>query len=129
MRYSYVPRRPVFWEYRSRLVRPASADPTQNPVFLGDVVLTGTDARDRGDVPDSVVRDVFDDREFIVQVSPHGDEHWYDTYARFSSIFDAATWCLLFGLTMRPGPEFRLQSRALEPNATDDIVIGGESSG
>lgn len=50
-----------------------TADPTQHPIILGDVVLTGTGGdEETGDGPDQVVSDIFEAREFVVQVRPYG---------------------------------------------------------
>lgn len=102
----------IWWLY--------TADPTQYPIFLGDVVLTGIgDDEETGDVPERIIRDIFEPQEFVVQACPHGDNSWHDTYARFESIFDAATWCMLLTHTLRPGALLRLTSRSA-PQGFDD---------
>ena len=60
-----------------------SADPMQYPVFLGDVVLTGTGVDEDEALLEQIVRDVFEEREFVVQVMPHGRGPWQDSFARF----------------------------------------------
>lgn len=72
-----------------------TANPMHHPIILGDVVMTGI-AEDGGgtDVPDVLFQDIFEAREFVVQICPPRDNVWYDTFARFADVFDAATWCL-----------------------------------
>lgn len=98
-----------------------TADPTQYPVFLGDVVLTGmTESDEGGTLLEQIESDIFEQREFIVQVKPRGQESWNDSFARFGNVFDAATWCMLFTHTLRPGAMLRLQSRTPAPESFDD---------
>lgn len=110
----------IWWLY--------TADPTQYPVFLGDVVLTGTgEVEESGDVPDHIVQDIFEQREFVVQVQPHGAGDWRDTFARFDSVFDAATWCMLFTHTLRRGALLRLCSRTPTLERSDDSARGSDA--
>ena len=107
-----------------------TADPMRYPVILGDVVLAGISAdgdKDGGDVPEGLVRDVFEEREFIVQVQPDDTESWHDTLARFENVFDAATWCMLLTHTLRPGVLLRMQSRVPLPDEFD-ISCGPDRS-
>lgn len=88
-----------------------SAEPTDRPVMLGDVVLTGVgDHENEGDVPEVVVEQIFHRNNFVVQVRPYDRTSWCDSFARFDSVFDAAIWCLLFEATMRRGTRFRVRS-------------------
>lgn len=48
-----------------------SAQPTESPLILGDVVLTGAgDYPDGSDIPDPVIEQIFVRDEFVVQVHP-----------------------------------------------------------
>ncbi|WP_292789389.1 DUF3846 domain-containing protein, partial [Microbacterium sp. UBA7513] len=92
-----------------------TADPMQGPIILGDVILTGNGELDAtGDVPEVLVQDIFEARRFIIEGRRHGEDAWRDTYARFDSIFDAATWCLVLSNTLRAALELRLTSRAVK---------------
>jgi len=98
-----------------------SADPTQYPVFLGNAVLTSaSDHGDEGSLMERIIGDVFEQREFVVQVRPFGHTAWRDSLARFENVFDAATWCMLFSHTLRHGALLRLQSRIREPESCDE---------
>lgn len=105
-----------------------SAEPTQYPIFLGDVVLTGTGDDEDDALLEEIVRDVFEKREFVVQVMPYGRGSWHDSFARFTDVFDAATWCMLLVSTLRPGAGVRLQSRPPERDSVDDALRGGGAS-
>ena len=104
-----------------------SAEPMEYPVFLGDVVLTGTGDDEDEALLGQIVRDVFEEREFVVQVMPRGTPEWHDSFARFTDVFDAATWCMLLVSTLRPGAGVRLQSRAPSPEGLDDSLRGSGS--
>lgn len=104
-----------------------TADPTQYPMILGDVVLTGNGSdEDTGDVPERIVRDIFGTQEFVLQAKPFGVGPWRDTYARFGNVFDAATWCMLFTYCLRPGAHFRLRSHAEESEHRGGALRGGD---
>ncbi len=107
-----------------------TANPMQHPIILGDVVLTGI-AEDGGgtDVPDSLVQDIFEAREFVVQIRPPQDTVWHDTFARFADVFDAATWCMVLTYTLHPGSSIRLCSRAsmVESESFDDSFRGSDA--
>ncbi len=105
-----------------------SAEPTQYPIFLGDVVLTGTPEDEDGSLLEQIVRDVFEQREFVVQVMPYGRGPWQDSFARFTDVFDAATWCMLLVSTLRPGAGVRLQSRPPAPDSVEDSIQKGDAS-
>ncbi len=105
-----------------------TADPLEYPVILGDVVLTGSGDDEGADVPDCIVREIFEAREFVVQVRPYGFDAWHDTYARFDSVFDAATWCMLLSHTLRAGALFRLCSRTRDTDTDEHAFVGGEDS-
>lgn len=95
-----------------------SAQPTDYPVILGDVVLTGVgDRENEGDVPEAVIEQIFHRDNFVVQVRPYDRSSWCDSFARFDSVFDAALWCLLFEATMRPGARFRVRSAPSFPSS------------
>lgn len=95
-----------------------SADPTQYPIFLGDVVLTSTDDGEEATaLLERIVGDIFEQREFVVQVRPSGQDSWRDSFARFHDVFDAATWCMLLINTLGPGGRLRLESRTPQPDA------------
>ena len=105
-----------------------SAQPTDHPVILGDVVLTGVgDQENEGDVPASVIEQIFHRDNFVVQVRPSDRSSWCDSFARFDSVFDAAIWCLLFEATMRSGARFRVRS---EPpiHIAELPLFGGDRS-
>jgi hypothetical protein len=104
-----------------------SAEPTQYPIFLGDVVLTGTGDDEDGVLLEQIVRDVFEQREFVVQVKPYGRGPWHDSFARFTDVFDAATWCMLLMSTLRSGAAVRLHSRAPAPESLDESRYGGDA--
>jgi hypothetical protein len=104
-----------------------SAEPTQYPIFLGDVVLTGAGDDEDDALLGQIVRDVFEEREFVVQVMPHGRGPWQDSFARFTDVFDAATWCMLLVSTLRPGAGVRLQSRAPERDGSAHHDRGGDA--
>ncbi len=105
-----------------------TADPMEYPIFLGDVVLTGIgDSEESGGVSDVIMRDIFEAREFIVQVQLHGVGPWRDTFARFTNVFDAATWCMVFSHTLRPGALFRLCSRTPQSERVDDSFRRGDA--
>ncbi|MGO3722283.1 hypothetical protein, partial [Microbacterium gubbeenense] len=99
-----------------------------HPIFLGDVVLTGTGAEEDEVLLEQIVRDVFEQREFVVQVMPHGRGPWQDSFARFTDVFDAATWCMLLVSTLRPGAGVRLQSREPERDGSARHDRGGDAS-
>jgi hypothetical protein len=102
-----------------------TADPTRHPIFLGDVVLTSTDADEQGgDAIERIVQDIFEQREFVIEVLLFGDTSWRDSYARFSNVFDAATWCMILAHTLRPGAQLRLRSQAPSAGEADESVTG-----
>ena len=106
-----------------------SADPLQYPIFLGDVVLTSTDDTEEATaLLDRIVGDVFEAREFVLQVKPYGRGPWRDSFARFTDVFEAATWCMLLVSTLRPGVGVRLESRAPATEALDESLLGSDSS-
>ena len=98
-----------------------SAEPMGYPIFLGDVVLTGTGDDEDETMFEQIVGDVFEQREFVVQVKPYGRGLWQDSFARFTNVFDAATWCMLLVSTLRPGALVRLQRRVLVQDV-DDVI-------
>lgn len=63
-----------------------------------------------------------------MQGTPHGNDCWYNTYARFDNLFDAAIWCMLFSATMRPGPQFRVLRQITDSELADGDLHGGERS-
>jgi hypothetical protein len=105
-----------------------SADPMQYPIFLGDVVLTSTDDGEEATAMlERILGDIFEQREFVVQVQPHGRGPWHDSFARFTDVFDAATWCMLLVTTLRPGALLRLESRVPAPDAFDPALSGSDA--
>lgn len=99
---SFNSRATALWRYYSVTV-------TGRCFILGDVVLAGQgDSGDEADAPESLIHGLFSPHEFVIQISPHRDDVWYDTYARFDSIFAATTWCMVLGLSRYRGPEFRI---------------------
>lgn len=105
------------------------ADTSDRRFILGDVVLTGADdAQDGADAPEHIVYGLLNPHEFVIQVSPLGNDEWWDTQGRFDNIFDAATWCMIFGLSIRPGPAFRITATELvDTNRDQDAPRGGQS--
>ncbi|WP_375384043.1 DUF3846 domain-containing protein [uncultured Microbacterium sp.] len=106
-----------------------TADPSQHPIFLGDVVLTCTS--DQGEptaLLERIVGDIFEAREFVVQVKSLRQETWSDTFARFENVFDAATWCMVFTGTLRPGAQLRLASRVPAPEGVDETFRGSDAT-
>lgn len=103
-----------------------SADPTQYPIFLGDVVLASTGDEEEGSLMERIVGDVFEQREFVIQVKPYGRGPWHDSFARFTDVFDAATWSMLLVSTFRSGALLRLESRAPASESHEDLAFGGE---
>lgn len=86
-----------------------SANAEARRFMLGDVVLIGNGRESDGaDAPEQLIHGLFSPHEFVIQVSPRCDDVWYDTYARFDSIFAAATWCMVLGLSTHRGPDFRI---------------------
>jgi len=109
----------IWWLY--------TADPTEYPIFLGDVVLTGTDNEEDESLLERIVGDIFEQREFVVQVKPYGRGPWHDSFARFENVFDAATWCMLLVSTLRPGALLRLESRAPASDSFDESFRGSDA--
>lgn len=105
-----------------------SADPMQHPIFLGDVVLTGTGDDEDKALLEQIIGDVFEQREFVLQVRFHGTTAWRDSLARFDNVFDAATWCMLLVATLRPGVWLRLQSRVPTSATVDESRQGGDGT-
>lgn len=98
------------------------------PMFLGDVVLTGSGVDEASeDVPEHIIRDVFESREFVLQLRPDQHHTWHDTYARFGSIFDAGVWCALLSCTVRPSVLLRLRSRLPAVVATNEASRGSDA--
>lgn len=108
-----------------------SAQPTQCPLILGDIILTGNGeglAAEGSDIPEPVVQQLLGPCRYVVQGTPHGNDCWYNTYARFDNLFDAAIWCMLFSATMRPGPQFRVLRQITDSELADGDLHGGERS-
>ncbi|WP_198165887.1 DUF3846 domain-containing protein [Agromyces laixinhei] len=104
-----------------------SAEPMHYPIFLGDVVLVSTDDGEESTaLLERIIGDIFEPREFVVQIKPYGRGSWHDSFARFTDVFDAATWCMLFVTTLRPGALLRLQSRVPVPSPSVDAILGGD---
>ena len=106
-----------------------SAIPMECPLILGDVVIAGngdptTDPR--GDVPASLVHLIFGPHRFVVQTKTYPELGWRDTHARFDDYFDATIWCLLFSLSLRPGPQFRVAEDPVAPELVSEPLFGGE---
>lgn len=95
----------IWWIY--------SVDPMQHPLLCGDVVLSGLPDENDGDVPESIVRDIFDGSEFTLEVRSYENRPRRETKARFSNIFDAATWCALLSRTSKRGVQFRILGSVL----------------
>lgn len=94
------------------------ADTSGRRFIIGDVVLTGA-GESFVDVPEHFIHGLLAPHDFVIQVSPHGDEEWFDTQGRFNSLFEAATWCMIVGLSVRPGPAFRIT-----PELPDGLICG-----
>jgi hypothetical protein len=108
-----------------------AAVPTEYPLILGDVVLSGNGEATNegsGDVPERLVEHIFGPHRFVVQGKSCASDPWRDTYARFDNLFDAATWCLLLSLSMRPGPQFRVVEEPVVDEHIDHELLGGERS-
>ncbi|WP_033106699.1 DUF3846 domain-containing protein [Microbacterium profundi] len=76
--------------------------------IVGDVVVAGTVTPDgSAEIPEPVLDGLLNPHEFVVQISPHDDGVWRDTYARFGNVYEAALWCMLFAHSTDPGPGFR----------------------
>lgn len=104
-----------------------SAQPLEYPLILGDVVLTGAGgSADGTDIPERVADHIFARDDFVVQVCLANERIWVDSFARFSSIFDAAIWCLLFEATMRAGALFRVSGEPSLDLTADQLPLGGE---
>ncbi|SIS17692.1 hypothetical protein [Microbacterium sp. RURRCA19A] len=105
-----------------------SAVPTEYPLILGDVVLSGNGQHfdeDGGDVPVLVER-FLGTSSILVQATRRGDQRtWLDTMARFDNVFDAAVWCSLFRATMGGASRFRIVG---ETSGTD-LLAGLRASG
>lgn len=93
-------------------------------LILGDVVISGNDERHGStDVPELMVYGLLHPHRFVVQVSPHDNDTWNDTFARFGNVFDAAIWCMLLARTFEHGPAFRIQTEA--PQGADVLLEDG----
>lgn len=68
------------------------------------------DQENEGDTLEVAIEQIFHRDNFVVEVRPYERTSWCDSFARFSSVFDAAIRCLLFGATMRPEARFRIRS-------------------
>lgn len=105
-----------------------SAVPTEYPLILGDVVLSGNGqhfSEDGGDVP-VLAEQFLGSRSFLVQATRHGDHQtWHDTFARFDDPFDAAAWCSLLRATMGGASRFRLVAEASGTDVLAGLRIGG----
>lgn len=105
-----------------------SAEPMRYPFFLGDVVLTSADDSEEGAaLLQRIIGDVFEQREFVLQVKRLGHDDWRDSFARFTDIFEAATWSMLLVATLRPGALLRLQSRVPAAASFDDSFRGSDA--
>ena len=106
-----------------------SAVPTEYPLILGDVVLSGNGQHfdeDGGDVP-VFVEQFLGARGFLVQATRRGDHQtWHDTFARFDDPFDAAAWCSLLRATTGGASRFRLVAEASGADVLAGIsALGG----
>jgi hypothetical protein len=86
-----------------------AVDPMRHPLLFGDVVVSGLGDQDDGDVPEELVRDVFEATTFF-DARRHAGRMWSETRAQFSNVFDAALWCILLSRSTRPGVQIRLRS-------------------
>ena len=59
------------------------------------------------------MRDIFDESELTLEVRSYENWPWRQTKARFSNIFDAATWCALLSPTSKRGVQYRILGRVL----------------
>jgi len=105
-----------------------SAEPMQYPIFLGDVVLTSSDdSEEAAALLQRIVGDVFEQREFVLQIKPRGHDDWRDSFARFTDVFEAATWSMLLVATLHPGAMLRLESRTPSSDALDESTLGSDA--
>lgn len=91
----------VWWLY--------AVDPMQHPLLCGDVVFSGVSDENDGDVPEQLVRDVFDATKFTLDARSHAGNFWRETKARFDNVFDAALWCMLLTRSVKPGVQLRIR--------------------
>lgn len=91
-----------------------TVDPMRHPLLFGDVVLSG--GGNDGDVPEELVRDVFEASAFFIDLRAHAGRLWRETRAQFGTVFEAAVWCMLLTRSARPGVQFRFRPRVLSSN-------------
>lgn len=92
-----------------------AVDPMRHPLLFGDVVISGLEDQDEGDVPEELVRDVFEATTYFIDARAHAGRMWSETRAQFSNVFDAAVWCMLLSRSTRPGVQIRLRSVVRAP--------------
>jgi hypothetical protein len=92
-----------------------AVDPMQQPLLFGDVVFSGLGDQDDGDVPEELVRDVFEVTMFFIDARNHAGRMWSETRAQFSNVFDAAVWCMLLSRATRRGVQIRVRSVVRSP--------------
>ncbi|VXB66982.1 DUF3846 domain-containing protein [Frigoribacterium sp. 9N] len=92
-----------------------SADPMEHPLLCGDIVISGIPDENEGDVPATLVRDIFEATQFFIDAQWHYTRLWKETRARFDNVFDAAVWCLLLSRSARPGVQFRVRPQVPGP--------------
>ena len=92
-----------------------AVDPMRHPLLFGDVVFSRLGDQDGGDVPDELVRDVFEATTYFIDARSHARRMWSETRAQFSNVFDAAVWCMLLSRSTRPGVQIRLRSVGRAP--------------
>ncbi|MCI9857235.1 DUF3846 domain-containing protein [Microbacterium proteolyticum] len=87
-----------------------SVNPMRHPLLCGDVVFSGVSDENDGDVPEQLLRDVFDATKFTLDARAHADHFWRETKARFDNVFDAALWCMLLTRSVGRGVQLRVRS-------------------
>ncbi|WP_424447925.1 DUF3846 domain-containing protein [Microbacterium arborescens] len=92
-----------------------SVEPMQHPLLFGDVVLSGLGDENEGDVPEAIVRELFDATTYFIDARSHAGRMWSETRAQFSNVFDAAVWCMLISRFTRPGVQIRVRSVVRSP--------------
>ena len=68
---------PLWWLY--------AVDPMQHPLLCGDVVFSGVSDENDGDVPEQLVRDVFEATKFTLDARSHAGNFWRETKALFDT--------------------------------------------
>lgn len=84
-------------------------DGNHRSLLIGDAILVGEDVPGGPANMARLIHGVLAHHEFVVQISPTGAE-WFDTPARFSSLFDTAVWAMLMDDIVVRGVQLRIEA-------------------